>query len=256
MATMGVVANVQPTNALVDLDDDERKVLGSLRWQAIGCGVASLCGAVTCWIPFVTPLVTFFITAPTVYVAHTRMQNVTQLLHGETCFCHCCGPVPRDTLKACRPMIFVCLAFAMLSVVTHVIFMFTFGRPTRPPLEGDPLPYVNVVCMALMIAASYGLGYFAYNFPKALKVFDDVTARQDIQLTVLRGVAGVANCAVVGQAAGTYGGRPQPAAPQYGYRQTSYAQPGHPPVQYGQQQPHYGHQHQQHQWTGQRQYPV
>ena len=232
----------QKQEILVDLEDLERSELSSLRKQALGCGIASIVGALTCWSPFITPWVTGFITVPTCYVAHMRMQDVTKLLQGESCFCQCCGPNPRNTLKTCRPMAIGCCVLAVLSVVTQIAYLAEYGENNS--ISGI-VGIIGVLCLLVMIALAFALGFFAYNFKKVIMIFDSVTARQHLKQTELSGVAGVINNAV-GQVQGMFGKatqggqQQQPAQAQPVQYNNNQQQPQQQQPQYGQQQPQQG----------------
>ena len=242
-AVSNAVANVLPKqDILVDFEDGERKELKTMRAWCIGCGIASIVSAITAWSVYFTPWIGMFVTVPTLYVAHMRMQTVKSLLQGETCWCKLCGPNPRDTLKACRPTLIVSVVIAVISVITQIAFLAEYGKTND---MSGAVGAVSVICLLVLIGLCLAIAYVAYRFRKVIEIFDGVTARQHLKHTELGGMAAVRNAAsnAANTVTGFFRGNKNDAQQQQQQQPVQYNQQ-QPQQQYGQQQQQYGQQQQ------------
>jgi uncharacterized membrane protein len=170
--------NAGPTAVLVDLEGSEPVELATLRKQTLGIGIVSLLSALTSWTPYFTPWIGAALTIPTCYVAYTRMQTAASLLQGKSCFCMPCGPNPRNTLKACRPMLIACTVVAVIAIITQIAALAAHGDSGS---MSDAVGVASIICLILLLVLAIALGYVAYHFKKAVIIYENVSTRQHLK---------------------------------------------------------------------------
>jgi aldehyde:ferredoxin oxidoreductase len=231
-AAIAAVVGARSPDILVDLEDLERAELASLRRWTIGCGVVSILSAITCWTAYITPWIAAAVTVPTCYVAYSRMVDIRALLQGQNCWCRFCGPNPRNTLKSCRPMLIACTVLTVISVITQIAWLATYGKDNS---MGSAQGVVSILCLLLLIGLCFALGYYAFSFRKAVMIFDSATARQHLKQNEMGSMASQAVGAITNAFTGIMGHHsPQQTAPPPHQQQQYSGQPnyGQPPSKY------------------------
>lgn len=212
---------------LVDFEELERVELKNLRKHAMGGGILSLVMVLLAWSPYITPIIAGLFAMPTCWVAYSRLKSVHTLLQGENCWCKCCGPNPRNTLKQVRTFIIIVTVLCVIAVITQIAFLAEFGRSND---IGGAVGVVGIICLLLIIANCFVMGIYAHNHVKAVTIFDSVTARQHLKQQEL-GLTSLPQ-AVVGVVTGAINSATAPPPQQH----QQYQQQPQQQQQYGQHQ--------------------